>query len=252
MPVRSSEVVKRHSRLLKVALEVEHSRSFWQHHRSELDAKTDADIAFSEFWFGTRSYAAVQTLLSNFRHRFESFPNALAALAQWSSLELESCKLICHWHLQLSDPVYRQFSGEFLVQRRASLRGSVTRDAVVAWMDKLDTERRWTKASHIQFASKLLSAAHGAGLVGSAKDPRPAVLPKVPDAALGYLLRLLREVEFEGQLHDNLYLRSVGLEGRSLDDRLRSLPGVTYRRISEVVDFEWVDADLVSWVRGLS
>ena len=161
--MRPSEVVERHSRLLKVALEVEHSRAFWRLHRPERDAAEEAQLAFSEFWFGTRSFAAVQTLLTNFRLRFVRYPMAMRVLCAWSDLDLQSARLICHWHLQLSDPMYRAFSGDFLVQRRSSLRGSVARDAVIAWVDRVDTERRWSKASHIQFASKLLSAAHGAG-----------------------------------------------------------------------------------------
>ena len=27
-------------------------------------------------------------------------------------------QVICHWHAQLSDPIYRRFTGEFLIERR--------------------------------------------------------------------------------------------------------------------------------------
>ena len=73
---------------------------------------------------------------------------------------------------------------------------------------------RWTMATKVQFASKLLSAAYAAGLVASRRDPRPLTVPRVPDDALEYLLYLLREVEFEGTLLDNPYVASVGLDGR--------------------------------------
>lgn len=250
--MRPAEIVAPHSRLLKVAIEVEHSRAFWEHHRPERDLKEEVESGFSEFWFGTRSYAAVRNLISNFHHRFTRIPAAMRALSEWRDLSPEEARLICHWHLQLADPIYRAFSGEFLVERRSSLRGTVTRDAVIAWVDRIDTEQRWTKTTHIQFASKLLSSAHGAGLVASTRDPRPVVLPKVPDAALAYLLHLLREVQFTGKLHDNLYLRSVGLHSSALEDRLRTLAGVTFRRIGDVTEFDWEFGDLRAWSKRQS
>lgn len=247
--MRPSEVVEAHSRLLKVAIEVEHSRTFWEHHSPEREFKEEVERAFSEFWFGTRSYPAVRNLITNFRHRFTRFPSAMHALSGWTDLSSDNARLICHWHLQLSDPIYRAFTGTFLVDRKNSLRSTVTRDAVIAWVDSIDTEQRWTKTSHMQFASKLLSSARGAGLIATNRDPRPLVHPKVPDPALAYLLHLLREVEFAGSLHNNVYLRSVGLQDQILENRLRSLQGITFRRIGDVAEFDWEFNDLTAWTQ---
>ena len=58
---------------------------------------------------------------------------------------------------------------------------------------------------------------------------------------------LLRDVKFEGTLLDNPYLRSVGLEGLLVEDRLRTLDHVTLHRQGDLIDFEWSRSNLESW-----
>jgi len=57
----------------------------------------------------------------------------------------------------------------------------------------------------------------------------------------------LRGVEFEGSLLDNPYARSVGLDGRFLEDRLADLPGLRVQRQGDLVDFTWAYPDLAAW-----
>jgi hypothetical protein len=158
----------------------------------------------------------------------------------------EARRVICHWHVQLSDPLYRSFSGNYLRDRWASGRAEVTRDQVISWLGN-QTGERWSASTRIQFASKLLSAAHAAGLVRTSRDPRPLGLPSVPDQALEYLLYLLRGIDFAGAFLDNPYLASIGLEGHLLESRLRTLPSLTYLRQSGLVDLEWHYRDLRAW-----
>ena len=119
------------------------------------------------------------------------------------------------------------------------------------WVDE-QQPGRWASAT-LQggWASKLLTTAHDAGLVGAPADPRPLTYPKVPDNALAYLLHLLREVEFEGTLTDNPYLASVGLTGGFLEDRLRRLAGIAYRRMGDLPAFSFRAPALRTWVEGL-
>ncbi|HRE89367.1 MAG TPA: DUF1819 family protein, partial [Myxococcota bacterium] len=208
-------------------------------------------VAFEHYWFGAKSLPRVEVLLTNMRARFSAFPDALHVLHVWPEMPLESRRLICHWHLQLSDPIYRQFTGDFLPERRDNLRPEVTRDQVVRWVRDLDlrtnTAARWTTSTHTQFASKLLSCAFSAGLLTRNRDPRPLASPRVPVPALEYVLYLLRGVTFEGTLLDNPYLRSVGLVGELLDLRLRTLRGLTFRRQGSLIDFAWHHPDLRAW-----
>jgi hypothetical protein len=72
-------------------------------------------------------------------------------------------------------------------------------------------------------------------------------VPKVPDVALAYLLHLLQGIRFAGTLADNPYLASVGLVEGFLDQRLRSLPGLTFRRMAHLTEFEWEAPSLTAW-----
>jgi len=241
---RPGEATAVHTRLLKCALAVEDARAYWA--RVDETVPATAQRAFDEYWFGARSLPRVEVLLSNMRARFDAFPAALRALRAWPHMAPDTRRTLCHWHLQLADPLYRRFTGSYLVERRAGPRPEVTRDLVVAWVGRQEPDR-WTVPTRIQFASKLLSAAYSAALVASAQDPRPLALPRVPDEALAYLMYLLREVTFEGSLLDNPYARSVGLEGAALEDRLRRLPALAFRRQGDLIDFGWAHRDLSAW-----
>lgn len=238
------ETTATHTRLSKCALEVEDSRAFWSH--ADGTRSVDAQRAFDDYWFGARSLLRVKVLLANMRARFAAFPSALAVLHNWPHMSPETRRIICHWHLQLTDPLYRRFTGDYLVERRSRARPEVNRDLVVGWVGQHGSNQ-WTMTMRIQFASKLLSAAYSAALVTSNRDPRPVGLPRVPDEALAYLMYLLRETEFEGTLLDNPYTRSVGLEGAVLEERLRGLPGLTFMRQGDLTDFGWVQRDLRAW-----
>ena len=246
MSDRPSEQREVHTRIMKCALEVEEARAYWQHVTSRTPA--EAQVAFDEYWFGAKSMARVKVLLTNFRARYDAFPPSLDVLHHWHDMDPVTRAVIGHWHLQLADPLYRAFTGEFLVERRMALRSEVTRDLVVSWVSQHGRER-WTMATRIQIASKLLSCAFAAGLVATSRDPRPLVFPRISDDALTYLLYLLRSVEIEGALLDNPYLKSVGLEGGFLQEQLRDLRGLDYSRQGDLHDYGWRYPDLLSWAQ---
>lgn len=247
---RPAEVTEVHTAILRCTLAVADARAYW----AVPDAGTTAgraDRAFNEFWFGARSHARVAVLLSNMRRRFDAYPSALEVLRAWPAMDPSTRALICHWHLQLADPLYRSFTGELLPMRRAEARAEITRAQATAWVAEQDSVRgasgRWTMSTRIEFASKLLSAAAEAGILGSRTDPRPLRLPRVPDDALLYLLHTLRGVDFAGTLLDNPYLASVGLSGDTLGARLRTLPGLRYARQGDLIDLAFEHASLAAW-----
>lgn len=241
--VDSRECHEPHTRLLRCALEVEDSRSYWQH--TDGSRRASAAEAFTEYWFGARSLPRIEVLLANMHARYDAFPSALRTLHRWRDMSPDVRRVICHWHLQLSDPIYRAFSGDFLVERRASIRPSVTRDVVFDWV--AGQLGRGSVSTQLQWASKLLSAAYSAGLVTSNRDPRDLDTPRIEPLALEYILYLLRETQFEGSLLDNPYLRSVGLVDHVLDERLRKLSGLQFARQGNIVDFNWRFANLDAW-----
>jgi hypothetical protein len=243
-----SEVTGIHTRLLKCTLEVEASRAYWE--RGGSVGGSTSRRAFEEYWFGARSLGRIEVLLANLRARYDAYPSALRALGAWNEMDPDTRRLICHWHVQLSDPLYRAFTGSFLVARRAGSRPIIAYELAVDWVSE-QSGGRWNMATRIQFASKLLSSAYGAGLVASNRDPRPLILPRVSEPALTYLVYLLRGVQFEGTLLENPYLTSVGLQGGNLEDRLRELSALRFRRQGDLVEFGWAFAGLEDWASSL-
>lgn len=238
-----------HTRILRLALGIEDSRSYWEHVDPKVPVADRPLIAFEQRWFGSKSLDRVRFLLSTFAERYDAFPEALVVLRRWRSMDAPTRQMICHWHVQLSDPLYREFTGKFLVERRGLRDPKLDRDIVLRWV-KTEYPDKWSAATCVQFASKLLSAASEAGLISPKRDPRTLLLPKVPDLALAYLLHLLRGMRFEGTLTDNRYLASVGLVDPFLDQRLRALGGITFRRMAHLTEFEWEAPSLTAWAEA--
>ncbi|MFM2315032.1 MAG: hypothetical protein RLZZ04_4308 [Cyanobacteriota bacterium] len=217
-----AEVEKFHSRLLRMSLAIEESREYWEHNDLRLSKKDKEIVAFEKRWFGNKSLARVRTILKNFGDRFDTYPIALGVLQQWCPSELATRQNICHWHLQLSDPIYRQFSGIFLEQRRANGQHSIDRDVVVRWLkERLDKD--WSSATTIRMATALITCASNAGLCSDKSGTRQLIYPQVTDEALTYWLYFLRHLSFAGSLWTNPYFASVGLSGRLLEQRLNRL-----------------------------
>jgi hypothetical protein len=244
MTARPAEETELRHRLIKCTLEVEASRSYWAHRGAASEA--NAKRAFDEFWFGARSLNRIGELLSSLRARFDAFPACIEVLHRWPAMSPDTRNNICHWHVQLAEPLYRRFTSDYLLSRHEGARAEVTHDLAVRWVVE-QGGGRWAMSTCIQFASKLLSACYSAGLLGSKTDPRPVLFPRVGDDALGYLMYLLREISIEGTLLDNPYLASVGLEGPVLEDRLRRLPGLSFKRQGQLIDFGWHYPDLQAW-----
>jgi len=237
-----------HSRLLRCSLCVDESRAYWANVDAERPRKS-ASGAFEQSWFGTKSEPWTTEILSNMRVRFDAFPDVLRVLAAWRSMRFETRRLICHLHVQLTDPLYRAFTGRFLPERRESIRPSVQRQAVIDWVAAHGPER-WALKTQIQFATRLLSCSLAAGLLGGNRDPREALVPRVPDELISYLLYVLREVSFEGTLIANSYLSSLGIVGGIVDDRFHALSSIDYRRVGSTFEIGWRYPDLASWARA--
>lgn len=244
-----SEVTVVHARLLRLALGVEESRAYWERVDPSVPVDQRSMIAFEERWFGSKSLDRIRFLLPNFAGRYDAFPAALEVLRRWRSTDVPTRQIICHVHLQLSDPLYRHYTGEFLIERRGLEEPKVDRDATLRWVKSAYSDR-WAEATCVQFASKLLSAASEAGLISARRDPRTLLYPKVPDLALEYVLYLLRETRIEGTLVDNVYLASLGLTDGFLDQRIAKLRGVRLRRMGRLFEFEWAYPNLGAWAEA--
>ncbi len=245
---RGAEMRDAHTRLMNVSLTLEESRAYWEQIDPEIPPDRLPLTAFEERWFGNKS-RRVRRLLRTFDSRFAAFPQALAVLRRWQPRDLATRRNVCHWHTQLSDPLYRSFTSDFLEQRRFLRDPSVDTDVTARWIDR-QIGGKWAPSARRRMAQGLIAAAAGAGLCSPPPGQRSLTYPGTPPEALAYLLYLLRAVTFKGTLLENPYLRSVGLSGALLEDRLRRLPGITFQRMGELTDFGWQFPDLESWASG--
>lgn len=249
---RPGEATTWHTRILRVTLSVEDSAVFWERARPD---ETSAQVnvrAFEERWYGGRSEERVRKLHEDFMARY-TFPGAREALSTWTArgMPAEAQRLVAHWHLQLADPLYRMFTGTWLVERRAAGHTTVDRDVVGRWLqDELAAD--YSAATRQMFAGKLLTAAGQAGLV-SGGATRTLRFPSCPLEPFGYLLYLLRGVQIEGTALENPYLRSVDMVGVRLEQRLAEgqLSGWwRYARMGELVEMQWTWPDVAAWREG--
>ncbi len=158
-----AEVREAHTRLMNFSLAVDESRTYWHRVRPEVPAAELQLAAFEERWFGNKSLSRVRRLLRTFGSRFAAYPQALAVLRRWRPREVATRRLVCHWHTQLSDPLYRAFTGVFLDQRRLLRNPAVDPDVAARWLDR-EVGGKWAPSARRRMAQALLAAAAAAGL----------------------------------------------------------------------------------------
>ena len=116
-----AEETRLHNRILKCTLELDNAHRYWRlNHGGRVITTMEA---YESFLFGSRSPGRLSELLTTLRARFDAFPEALPVLHSWEEMSPDTRRLVCHWHLQLSDPLYRRFTGEYLPARRAGGQG---------------------------------------------------------------------------------------------------------------------------------
>ena len=129
-----SEATEVHTRLLRLALGVDESRAYWANVDLSVPRPGRAHEAFERRWFGAKSLARCRFLVADLSDRYDVYAEALSVLSRWRGMEPAARQVICHWHLQLSDPLYRAFTGRLLPDMRAAPHLRLDRAAVVRWV----------------------------------------------------------------------------------------------------------------------
>jgi hypothetical protein len=235
---RPVEVTAVHTGILRCTLAADESQIYWQHFDPQEPAVRRNLRAFEERWFGGKSQARVKSLLANLSARFDAHPRAVETLRAWDGMPPATRRIICHWHLQFVDPLYRRFSSELLPDRRSGARDTIDRDVISRWVES-QASGRWSASTRAAFGTKLLTTAVEVGLVQARGAARHLALPRVDDDALAYLLRWLGTVRYDGTFVVNPYLVSLGLTGDAVDERLHALPNLSYRRAGDVIELDW-------------
>lgn len=247
------EKAEEHTRILRVMLNAEDSRSYVRHaEREDYAHPADADavrrLAFENRWFGNKSEARVNTLLGDMALRFDPYPDALRALNVWSP-PLDVFSWVCHFHVQLADPIYREFTGKFFPERLNDGYTSIDRGAVAAWVESR-WPGRWAPTTVMKFAANMLSTGHQAGLFSGARDPRPLLKPTPPGVAVEYLLYLLREVETSEGFLDGPYMRSITPTRLHAIETIRGLANVSLSVLGDVATMDWAYGTLLEWAEA--
>lgn len=229
-----------HSRLCSFTLAQRESQEYWKERGSSLEAAS-LETAFSGRWFGNQSEKRVKTILSHMKCRFDPYPQALEVLSKWGNIGWS--RNICHWHLQLSDPLYREFTGSYLPQCRSNGIQFIDWRMVLRWIAAIDCID-WSISTKRQMASSLLTTARQAGLM---EENNPIISPVVADNALEYWFFLWKSQPGICHGWNNPYLSSLGLTGATLAHRVNRLPSLNVYRLGDVYDWGWQYPDLMTW-----
>ncbi len=180
-----------HTGLLRLGLAVEPSLEFWR--RAGTKDEGLVALAQEQDWFPGLSAARVKYLVGQLERRFPA--ESRVRLSQWNEAA-ENAPILCHWHLQLADPTYRDFTFTSLVPRWSTGDDELSLDQVERWLSRREGSQHWQEATRRLLASGLFSAATEAGLLtGVTPSTRLTRRPKVPVEAIAYLLGLLDSLE---------------------------------------------------------
>ena len=196
-----------HTALLRLGLAAPQSILFWQKAVEDLPLPQLCQKAFEEQWFPELSKSRLTYLVGQMQKRFPFVSRELLGFRARS--EPQQNLLICHWHLQLTDPLYRSFSSNFLMDCWSNPTTSVSLEASTRWVEKQEIAREWQASTVRRMASGLLSAASDAGLCSSkGRGERELKLPLVKADDIDYLKALLNLAKAGNHLPH--YLMSVG------------------------------------------
>lgn len=208
-------VIGEHTGLLRMGLEVKASELFWSRATDEESPRSRRERARAENWFPDLSEARLRYMLSELERRFP--PNARHALKVWGPGR--QAALVCHWHLQWSDPLYRDFTSNYLVTAWAMPRSDVGSSDVEAWLFARGTHLDWSASTRRRLASGLLGAATEAGFLSGSGRRRELRTVSVERTSLAYLRAFLAEQD-DAHAGEEIYLS--GTVGSSAEVRPRS------------------------------
>lgn len=183
------EEKKEHTGLLRLGLDLKSSVTFWQRAPLRISIAELLELAQSQSWYPQHSNARVKYLVTHLHRRFPE--SSRRVLRTWKPEESGQAPTVCHWHLQLSDPIYRDFTFQFLLSRWSTGSDEVEIDQVERWLERRGGNRRWSQSTLRRLASGLFSAATEAGMLGGSRSRRVLRKPQVSARSIEYLNELL-------------------------------------------------------------
>lgn len=206
-----------HTGLLRMGLEVKASMLFWKRAEAGENPKERRQRALHEGWFPSLSEARLRYLLGELEKRFHG--PALDALKIWKPEAERQAPLVCHWHLQWSDPLYRDFSSGYLVGLWAQPERGITVAGVEGWLEQRGSHSGWSPSTRRRLASGLLAAASQAGFLQGNGRQRDLRTVTADGPSLAYLRALVRNQDGADRLAEEILLSGTVAES-PLGERL--------------------------------
>ena len=200
-------MTEEHTGLLRMGLEVEASRIFWKLATEGETSRERRARASAEDWYPDFSEARLRYVLSELERRFP--PATRSALRAWSPEEQSA--LVCHWHLQWSDPLYRDFTSSYLVTAWAMPDQGIGVSDVEGWLLQRGTHHGWSPSTRRRLASGLLGAATEAGFLAGHGRRRELRTVGVDRTSLAYLRAFLADQDNEPAGEEIFLSGTVGM-----------------------------------------
>ena len=157
------EVSVPHTGLLRLGLATAYSVIFWSRATEDIPAAEIARTAEEQGWFGDISSSRVRYVVRQLQKRFPYPARKLLGFQPRAGSGQDA--LVCHWHLQLNDPLYRHYTSHYLLGCWSGPTTSVTLDGTEQWVRGRPSAREWKANTQRRMASGLMSAATEAGLI---------------------------------------------------------------------------------------
>jgi hypothetical protein len=214
-----------HTRIKKVGPRLDLARAYIRYANPDDGIAIQRQKAWDEHWFGFLSEPMFKQVLPAFHQRFGQYTSILKTLKGWLEYELEAhdFRLICHLHIQLTDPLYRWVTGTYMPQRYAEGYDEITTMVTFRQIQENGGES-FSPPSLNKLSSCILSAARDNGLL-KGKAKKSFDRPLVSVTFLGYLIHVLRLFQFplsdlptspyiQSVVRDSTQLRPLLLEGQ--------------------------------------
>ncbi|MGK5091068.1 BrxA family protein [Deltaproteobacteria bacterium TL4] len=185
-----------HTDIMRITARLEETRAYI---RNFEETATTAELktrAWEGQWFGFIPESIFIRLMPALYNRYGQYPQLMEVLKKWLSLGLEShdFKLICHLHLQLTDPYYRWVSGQCLPSRYREGLYEINNTILVSLL-KNEIAAELKSNSLQKLARNILTTIRDVGLLKGTQN-KSMTTPVVSVEFLGYLLYTLSKLGY--------------------------------------------------------
>lgn len=198
--------------IMKVGARLDETRIFLRNVDLLDDLKLQKEKVWNEQWFGFLSEEMTERLVYANYQRFTQFPDLIQVIKNWMNKGLENhdFKLICHFHIQLSDPFYRWATGDYFYERYKDGFDDISSPILTKKLEEqFKNLKTLTTQSYNRISRGILSSARDTGILKGKAD-KSFNTPLVSIEFLGYVIYSLQKFDFPfSELPNSPYIKSI-------------------------------------------